>query len=254
MENAVDALKIAFAVMVFVMSFSLAMFLYNKAMDTSKIVLHSSDITSFIEYKNYDDMLYSVANPHGIVNERGNRIVGLETIIPTLYKYYKENYTVIFRNVDGTYMTLYRYNERDLWPDKAHQYESKYMNVTPINSVPIYSFDISDETARFEPWTKGSSNSGGIRKFLSAFLSGQEYHYTVSGTSTNPTQDRFYDFSNGYASGSFIQQYSGRKFVESVGEHEFNIENPSEDLEQQQYNSGLLNGRKKRVIVYTLLP
>ena len=252
MENAVDALKIAFAVIVFVMSFSLAMFLYNRAMDTSKIVLHSSDITSFIEYKNYDDMLYPT-NPNGIVNERGNRIVGLNTIIPTLYKYYKENYTVIFRNVDGSYMELYRYHKQDLWKNTTEDYESKYFGDSG-NEVRICAFDFSDETTRNEPWTRNTSASEGTRKFISTFISGHEYPYLASGDATNPNQERSYDFSNSFSSGSFMQQYSGRKFVESVGEHEFDIENASEDLAQQQYNSGLLNGRKKRVIVYTLLP
>ena len=85
MENAVDALKIAFAVFVFIVALSLSMFMFTLVGQTSDIVLQSSDVTRFMEYIEVSDMISD------------ERIVGLETIIPTLYKYYKENYTIIFR-------------------------------------------------------------------------------------------------------------------------------------------------------------
>ncbi len=94
MENAVDALKLGFAVLVFVMALSLTMYMFTNARKTADMVLHSSDMLGYMEY---------------IEPEVGteNRIVGLETIIPTLYKYYKENYTVIFRDSDGDFLSLY---------------------------------------------------------------------------------------------------------------------------------------------------
>ena len=95
MENAVDALKIAFAVFVFIIAISVSIYMFTMVGETSDIVLSSSDITEFMDYTEISDMIGD------------DRIVGLETIIPTLYKYYKENYTVIFRNSDGTPMELY---------------------------------------------------------------------------------------------------------------------------------------------------
>ena len=85
MENAVKALEMAFAVMVFVIALSVSMISFNKAKATSDIVLYAQDETNYYEYQG------------GNASEK-NRIVGLETIIPTLYEYYKgENYTVVFR-------------------------------------------------------------------------------------------------------------------------------------------------------------
>ena len=84
MENAVDALKIAFAVMVFTMALSLAMVMFSQAKETSDIVLRTSDVSEYIEYIRSDG------------DNVKSRVVGLETIIPTLYNYYRENYTVIF--------------------------------------------------------------------------------------------------------------------------------------------------------------
>lgn len=117
MENAVDALKIGFAVLVFTMALSLTMFMFTQARETSELVLHSSDVTEFIEYQqeftNYDDAKNS-----------SERIVGLETIIPTLYKYYKENYTVIFRDVSGDFLEIYKTKTNtNLW---SVGYKNKY--------------------------------------------------------------------------------------------------------------------------------
>ncbi len=100
MENAVDALMIGFAVLVFTMALSLTIYMFSDAVKTSDLVLHSSDITEFMEYQGFDN--YTEAE------DSKNRVVGLETVIPTLYKYYKENYTVIFRDTSGNFMEIYQ--------------------------------------------------------------------------------------------------------------------------------------------------
>lgn len=100
MENAVEALKMAFAMIVFVIALSLSMIMFTKARQASEIVLASSDITEYIDY--IDGSYIGFGSQ--------NRIVGLETIIPTLYKYYKENYTVIFLDDKGEPLELYETN------------------------------------------------------------------------------------------------------------------------------------------------
>jgi len=103
MENAVDALKIGFAVFVFTMALSLAIYMFTEAKTTADIVLHSSDITTYMEYEE-------------VAEGSENRVVGLETIIPTLYKYYKENYTVIFRDSSGKFLPIYEtQTNTELW-------------------------------------------------------------------------------------------------------------------------------------------
>lgn len=110
MENAVDALKMAFAVMVFVMALSLAIYMFSQARETADIVLHSSDVTQYMSYEQ-------------VSKGSENRIVGLESIIPTLYKYYKENYTVIFRDSDGKFLELYETKtDPETWSEKTNKY------------------------------------------------------------------------------------------------------------------------------------
>ena len=116
MENAVDALMIGFAVLVFTMALSLTIYMFSDAVKTSDLVLHSSDITEFMEYQGFDNFTEAEGSK--------NRVVGLETVIPTLYKYYKENYTVIFRDASGNFIELYHTKTNtDLW---SEGYINKY--------------------------------------------------------------------------------------------------------------------------------
>lgn len=71
MENAVDALKIAFGVLVFVIAITVSFMLFSQAKSTSDIVLYSSDKTNYYTYQ--DNNLES--------------IVGIDTVISELNRY-----------------------------------------------------------------------------------------------------------------------------------------------------------------------
>ena len=158
MENAVDALKIAFAVLVFTLALSLAIYMFNEARVTSDVVLQASDVTEYMEYVESDN----------IQNE--DRIVGLETIVPTLYKYYKENFTVVFLNSDGTPLELYETKTNvDLW---SSGYINKYYNSN--TDLRVCSFDVDEETRRHEPWT---GNTDYYKQNIDMFLSGGTFQY-----------------------------------------------------------------------------
>lgn len=88
MDNAIDALKIAFAVLVFVIALTISMNAFSQAKTVSDEVFYMADKTNFYEYTS-DERI-----PEG-------RIVSGETIIPTLYRYYKENFNVIILDADG---------------------------------------------------------------------------------------------------------------------------------------------------------
>lgn len=87
MENAVDALKIAFGVLVFVIALTVAFALLSQAKATSDIMLFASDKTNYYTYSN------KAENTEG-------RIVGADVVISSLYRYYKES--VVVRVYDGT--------------------------------------------------------------------------------------------------------------------------------------------------------
>lgn len=208
MENAVDALKMAFAVMVFVMALSLAIYMFSQARETADIVLHSSDVTQYMSYEQ-------------VATGSEKRIVGLESIVPTLYKYYKENYTVIFRNSNGTALELYTTKtDPDTWDEKINKYY-------PGNDIRICSFDVNEETNRHEPWTASADL---YKQNIDMFLSGG----TIK-------------FSNGveYKYKGFMNKYKNATFIEDLGEYTYNATNDKEN------SNSTIKAKKKRVIIYT---
>lgn len=95
MENAVDALKIAFGVLVFVIALTVAFALLSQAKATSDIMLFASDKTNYYTYSEDAE------------NEEG-RIVGADVVISSLYRYYKES--VVVRIVDENNNIIEEFN------------------------------------------------------------------------------------------------------------------------------------------------
>lgn len=219
MENAVDSLKMAFAVFVFVMALSIVMYMFTQAKATADVVLESSDVSGYMEYIELEDNKLTI---------EGDRIVGLETIIPTLYKYYKENYTVIFRNADGSFMELYKTPIKNWSPE--------YINKYDIDDYSICSFDVDEEYARYEPWI-GSNIT--MKENLDHFLEGGKYTYQTS----NGTIE--YDYGKG-----FIEKYKDYKFRESLGEYTYGEVSKGND--EAIEGTTQVKPKKKRVIIYTL--
>ena len=85
MENATEALKMAAAVIMFVMALSVAIISYGQVRKTSDSILDMRDReTEYIDGNFY----YETTGTE--------RTVGLETIIPTIYRVYYENYRIVF--------------------------------------------------------------------------------------------------------------------------------------------------------------
>jgi len=100
MENLTHALYMAFAMAVFVIAFSLSLYLVNKLNATAKDIVYS------IEGSYYDSL--SLNNLIEKNEDRNrSRIVGIDTIIPTLYRYYKESFAVKILDADGTLLQYF---------------------------------------------------------------------------------------------------------------------------------------------------
>jgi len=149
MENAVEALKMAFAVLVLVMALSLSIMTFSQARQTADYVLESADPTAYYNY-----------NAVG----QENRIVGLETVIPTLYKYAVENYTIVFKkaNSDQFDTTTGKLNvpydsipQLKIYTTKTNQnnWSDDYKNSTLNDGKYISVFDLNEEQQRGEQWT-----------------------------------------------------------------------------------------------------
>ena len=133
MENAVKALEYAFAILIFVIALSSTMRLISEVKTTSDIVFSQIDTKKFYEdAKMPEDELTSDGN----IKYNG-RLVNVETIVPTLYRDYKENYVIEFYDKNG---------------------------------VNIIRFDLSEENRTRQIWT-GNPNVD-VKKRLDLFLNG----------------------------------------------------------------------------------
>lgn len=96
MENAVDALKIAFGILVFVIALTMAFMVFSQANQTSTKMLFASDKTNYYRYS------------EDVTNEDG-RIVGADVVISSLYRYYQESIVVRIYD-EGTDALLKEFN------------------------------------------------------------------------------------------------------------------------------------------------
>ena len=79
MENAADALKIAFAIFIFILAITITFSIISQAKSTADVVMYHSDETNFYEH---------------LSSGKKNREVSLSDVISTLYRYYKESISV----------------------------------------------------------------------------------------------------------------------------------------------------------------
>ena len=282
MENASEALIMGFSILIFVLALTVAVNSFNQAKDISDIVLYTSDESNYYDY-------IGEYNPdESMPKSEGNRYVGLETIIPTLFKYSKENYTVAFKTAsnyyeetgkfseDLDYYTIYTTNTNPKnWGSSRNKRgfgsESSYYKLIASKYEPkpgfankhlmyentakdIFSFDLDEEELRHEPWVGYStthSKQEQANEFLKAFLDGHEYRALSSNSSLD------YNF---YGNG-FIKTFNdlidlGYKCVETI--ETYNPEGASSDEENelgtQRSTSGVVTKDKtKKIIVFTLI-
>ena len=102
MENVADALKMAADFLVFITALDIGITSFSQARSTAQILL------------NYTDREYETQYVES--TSTTNRVVGAETIIPTIYRAYKENYKIMFYNSDDNNdkMELFKKGEQPI--------------------------------------------------------------------------------------------------------------------------------------------
>lgn len=213
MENAVDALKMGAAVLVFVLALSVSINAFSEVTRTSRTLIE------------YQDREYELGEAGYVAdNEETQRVVGAETIIPSIYKAYKENYKVVFvadavlRADEGLYQ--------------------KGTDKKVINYIDLEKETLGNETQK--------------EKFIGALLYGNNYKYYNSETALTET---FYEIKESFKSNSKIYlndeglygKIKGKKFIEKLGVY------------YQEETDGALdtpeaNKMTKRVITYEYKP
>lgn len=98
MENITEALKIAFAIMMFILALALSISSFSQARETTDFIITMRDRE--LEYT-YIDTTEGVRT----------RLVSAETIVPTIYKALKENIRIEFYDGAENKIYLFRYTD-----------------------------------------------------------------------------------------------------------------------------------------------
>ena len=215
MENAVDALHIAASVLIFVLALTISINAFGQARQTADMLVSYNDR----EYS----YTYVEENTDGAGNVLTERLVGLDSIIPSIYKAYRENYKIVFRDSETSETA-----ENLLEGDGLYK---KRNNETGIYE-PVYKIDLENE-----------SLAGDKQKldFLSVILYGNK-------------ADNFGDISSRLGnlgislnSTGLYDKINNRKFKEDIGiYYQEEAGGVGEDVPEA-------NKTEKRVITYTLI-
>lgn len=251
MENASEALKMGAAVLIFVMAISISIFAFTKVRQASTAIMDKFDDKSY----------YSDDN----VDIQTNRIVGIETIIPTLYSYYDSNTTILFyvgEHFDKNTYSFESIKEMPLYYTEAlgsdvlsrnykkNDLDKSLLNISDEpedeNYRAIYGLDIHDELTRREPWSYNEVYSKIFVESLIAGYNGMqtegrpEYASSRNISRWNQKKEdspyyyinfQYKDFMNGKKS---LSQASGARFLERVGQYNTDLVTKVEDDGQEK--------------------
>ena len=206
MENAADALKIAASVLIFVVALSISINAFGEARMTATTILNYQD--------NEYDYTYVEENTDASGNVSTERIVGVETVVPSIYKAYRENYKIVFKGLDGGVYT------KDDETGRAQE----------INTIDLQNEVLGTESQK--------------EQFVNAILYGRKYSEfnTVKTTFENNLRIHLNDEGIYY-------KIVGRKIKENIGIYY----QEEAGLEEDDSSVPDANKTTKRVITYTLL-
>ncbi len=129
MENVADALKIAGAVLIFVTALSIIILSFGQLREATDTI---------IDYKDRETMYIDSSFYYQEV-EGGIRTVNLETIIPSIFRAYLENYKIVFEGLEELNKPIYKIVQNDgnviekYSLDLETNQNTEYQNVTLAN-------------------------------------------------------------------------------------------------------------------------
>ena len=207
MENAIDAIKMGFGMLVFVIAMSATMYLFSIATSTSKVLLYAADKTNFYDNIELDE------------TERiTNREVGVETIIPTLYRYYKENFAVQIYNKSGKLTQIFDINVegkvRKASSTRSISRTGEQNALLSLYGVSSVGAPSTTNPYLFEaPWIGNTSKD--IKTRIDLYVKGERGY--INGTRVDYTNNNLKRFSNSRFEEQFAQ-YAYKGDTISVGE------------------------------------
>lgn len=120
MENAVDALKTAVAVLIFIIAITASFTMFAKAKVTADSIITSRDKQEYLEAANLDNVLYTDSESiekgatSTTMTQFGDRIVQVEDVISSIYRYNLEKYGVTIVSKNGGVLARFDSNTENI--------------------------------------------------------------------------------------------------------------------------------------------
>ena len=147
MENAVEALKQAAAVLIFVIALTASFNMFSKAKETADAVTTSQDSQEYLESAKVENTLYissgaiaTESNGKSSVEgmtTKGDRIVKANDVISTIYRYNLEKYGVTIVKSDGTVIARFDSNTESVIRQWYNITSGKESDGTEINGEAV---------------------------------------------------------------------------------------------------------------------
>lgn len=226
MENAAEALKIAFGILMFVAALSLSISTFSNA---------TSAINNIISYRDEtQDYVYVTPLKKTDDGKLENRIVGVETIIPSMYKAYKENYKIVFQDATGNELSLY---------NKTLTNRTTISTTSTGEQVFTYQKDGENKISYIDLEEEVLGSQEAAIEHLNFLLQGEGYRYV--------SEKYYLKYKNQiiYTQGlyEFLDQY---EFEEILGEYFQEDKDVGKEIPESEVAQ--INKTKKRVITYKI--
>ena len=135
MENAADALKLAAAILIFIIAIASSFSLFGTAKQTADSIITMRDKQAYLEEAELDNgILYTSSfaitsgNVSGFTTD-GYRVVKIDDVISTIYRYSVEKYGVTIIESDGTVIARFDSSTESIMADyeKYRKYIEDYI-------------------------------------------------------------------------------------------------------------------------------
>ena len=233
MENITRSLIMAFSMLIFVIGFTYSMYLIHKLSSTANVLLDSVATTNY-----YDNL--KVTN-----DNIAKRDVGADSIVSTLYRYYKEQYSVKIFVKEGSGTALLQIFDLDIEGKISKADESSSDDELKSLANSIFGDKNKGSKAYLfgAPWMGNKDQDARTR--IDYFLNGEK-GYINNG---------LVDYSNITSEGGFLKYATGKTFEESFIEYTYSGETVSTTLENGDESLETITGNtqenSKIVIIYT---
>lgn len=152
MENGVQALKIAASVLIFVIAITIAISAFTSATQALNRIFNMRNEDEYVTVtdENGNEYYLNFVRFNG-----GTRKVGVETIIPSIYRAYKENYAIYFFDSDNNPIDLDENGDKEInYIDLEKEvYSSTEKAIEYINTL-LYDYGLYERLKDYGTFTE----------------------------------------------------------------------------------------------------